>query len=175
LWFLPGWNCLAPPVQLGNRCNVRLPQFSCSGFRRTTSASSSKYSALLHTTEEALCPQRNMHCCLGNPRVCISHFRRDVKNAPGHQKHEPQLNMMRENADRLCNSDHGNQPLWMVLTNVYRSALRVNSFFVHFAVYLTAGAAPAGCLINHFTINRIERRSEALAGLAPRRAHRNAA
>jgi hypothetical protein len=46
----------------------------------------------------------------------------------GAPKGEPQLNMMRENTDRLCKIALCNVPFWMVLLNVNLFAYWVNCF-----------------------------------------------
>jgi hypothetical protein len=69
---------------------------------------------------------------LGNP------FAR-IPNPGGQKTHrgikgEPELSMMREKTDGLCNSAHCNMPFWMVSITLNPDGLRVNCFFSKFAL-----------------------------------------
>jgi hypothetical protein len=64
---------------------------------------------------------------LGNPfaRFPIPAGKKRTEASKG----EPQLNMMRDNTDGLCNFAHCSMPFWMVLMTLNRFWLWVNSFF----------------------------------------------
>jgi hypothetical protein len=68
---------------------------------------------------------------LGNPfaRFPIPAGKKRTEASKG----EPQLNMMREKTDGLCNFAHCNIPFWMVLITLNPSRLRVNYFFCEIA------------------------------------------
>jgi hypothetical protein len=79
-------------------------------------------------TDNALCAN---HIATLGIHLSAFPFSAGIKRTEA-SKNEPQLNMMRENTDGLCNFARCNMPLWMVLINVNPTRPPVNLFFDEF-------------------------------------------